>query len=71
MLVLCITKIVYFVLRVSERKTALVIMTLLFIIAGKLGKVSFQRKMTSWITPLIRPDKFRVQKGTKALLLFF
>jgi hypothetical protein len=42
-----------------------------FIIAGKLGKVSFQRKMTSWDTPLFRPEMIRVQKGTKALLRIF
>jgi hypothetical protein len=46
-------------------------MSPLFIIAGKLGKVSFQRKMTSRATPPIGPEKVRVQKGTKALLLFF
>jgi hypothetical protein len=71
MLVLCVTKIFYGVLCSGERKTALVIMSPLFIIAGKLGKVSFQRKMTSWVTPLSRPEKVWVQKGTKALLLFF
>jgi hypothetical protein len=70
MLVSCVAKIFYCVLRASERKTALVIISTLFIIAGKAGKVSFQRKMTSWVTPLIRPEKLRVQKGTKALLLF-
>jgi hypothetical protein len=71
MLVSCVTKIFYCVLHASERKTALVIMSPLFIIAGKLGKVSFQRKMALWVTPLISPEKVRVQKGTKALLLFF
>jgi hypothetical protein len=71
MLVLCVTQIFYCVLCASERKTALVVMSPLFIIAGKLGKVSFQRKMTSWATPLIRPKNSSGEKGTKALLLFF
>jgi hypothetical protein len=66
-----VTKIFYCVLHASERKTALVIMSPLFIIQGRLGKVSFDRKMTSWVTQLIRPEKVQVQKGTKALLLFF
>jgi hypothetical protein len=60
MLVFCVTKIFYCVLCASERKTALLIMSPLYIIAGKLGKVSFQRKMTSLVIPLIGPEKFCV-----------
>jgi hypothetical protein len=43
-------------------------MSPLFLIAGKVGKIFFQRKMTC-VTPLIRAEMFRVQKGTTALLL--
>jgi hypothetical protein len=44
-------------------------MSPLFRIAGKVVKIFFQRKMTSCVTPLIRAEMFRVQKGTTALLL--
>jgi len=44
-------------------------MSPLFLIAGKVGKIFFLRKMASCVTPLIRAEMFRVQKGTTALLL--
>jgi hypothetical protein len=61
-------KIFYCVLRASERKTTLLIMSPPFIITGKVAKVSFQRKMYSWVTTQFRPEKFHVQKCTKGLL---
>jgi hypothetical protein len=70
MLVLRIT-IFYWVLRATEGETTLRILSPLFIIAGKLVKMSLQRKMTLWVTPQRRKKMFRVQKCTEALLHLF